>query len=89
VSERVDFSGNAKVYDRRHRAVLAEDVVKLLAAAGAIRSGTSVLDIGAGTGRVAIRLAELGSNVVALEPALLMVETLRTKGPLADPSHRW
>jgi hypothetical protein len=42
VSERVDFSGNAKVYDRRHGAVLAKDVVQRLAAAAAIRSGTSV-----------------------------------------------
>jgi SAM-dependent methyltransferase len=79
VSQRVDFSGNANVYDRRHGAVLAEDVVRRLATAGAIRSGTHVLDIGAGTGRVAIALAELGCNVVALEPASGMVETLRTK----------
>jgi len=79
VSQRVDFSGNAKVYDRRHGAVLSEDVVQRLAAAGAIRSGTNVLDIGAGTGRVAIGLAELGCDVVALEPALGMVETLQTK----------
>jgi SAM-dependent methyltransferase len=79
VNQRVDFSVNAKVYDRRHGAVLAEDLVQRLAAAGAMRSGTSVLDIGAGTGRVAIGLAELACNVVALEPALGMVETLRTK----------
>jgi SAM-dependent methyltransferase len=79
VSERVDFSDNAKVYDRRHGAVLAEDVVQRLATAGAIRSGTKVLDIGAGTGRVAIGLAELGCNVVALEPASGMVQRLRTK----------
>ena len=79
MSQRVDFSDNAKVYDRRHGAVLAEEVVQRLAAAAAIRSGTSVLDIGAGTGRVAIGLATLGCNVVALEPAAGMVETLRTK----------
>jgi SAM-dependent methyltransferase len=79
MSERVDFSGNAKVYDRRHGAVLAKDVVQRLAAAAAIRSGTRVLDIGAGTGRVAIGLAELGCNMVALEPALGMVKMLRTK----------
>ena len=79
MSQRVDFSGNAKVYDRRHGAVLAEDVVQRLATAGAIQSGTNVLDIGAGTGRVSIGLAGLGCKVVALEPALGMVETLRTK----------
>jgi len=79
VNQRVDFSGNAQVYDRRHGTVLTEDVVQRLAAAGAIRSGTDILDIGAGTGRVSIGLAELGCNVVALEPASGMVETLRTK----------
>lgn len=79
MSQRVDFSANAKVYDRRHGAVLAEDVVQRLAAAGAIRSGANILDLGAGTGRVAIGLAELGCSVVALEPAPGMLETLRTK----------
>jgi SAM-dependent methyltransferase len=79
VNQRVDFSGNAKVYDRRHGAALDEDVVQQLAAAGAIRSGTSVLDIGAGTGRVAIGLARLGCDIVALEPAVRMLEELRTK----------
>ena len=79
MSERVDFSGNANIYDRRHGTALAKDVVQRLAAAAAIRSGTSVLDIGAGTGRVAIGLAELGCNIVALEPAMGMVKMLRTK----------
>ena len=79
MSRRIDFSDNALVYDRRHGAVLADGVVQQLAAAGAIRNGTKVLDIGAGTGRVAIGLAALGCNVVALEPASGMVETLRAK----------
>jgi SAM-dependent methyltransferase len=79
MGQRVDFSGNAKVYDRRHGAVLAEDVVQRLAAAAAIRPGTHVLDIGAGTGRVAIGLGTLGCDIVALEPAAGMVEQLRTK----------
>jgi len=79
VTQRVDFSGNAKVYDRRHGAVLDEEVVRRLAVAGEIQSGTNILDIGAGTGRVAIGLAGLGCKVVALEPAPGMVETLRTK----------
>ena len=79
MTQRVDFSRNAKVYDRRHGAILAEEVVQRLAVTGAIRSGTSVLDIGAGTGRAAIGLAGLGCKVVALEPAPGMLETLRTK----------
>lgn len=76
---RIDFSRKATVYDRRHGALLgAGDVDRLWAAAGLQRSAT-VLDIGAGTGRVAIPLAERGCAVVALEPAGAMVDQLRGK----------
>jgi SAM-dependent methyltransferase len=79
VSPRVDFSGNADVYDRRHGALLSEDIVQHLAAVAALRSGMGVLDIGAGTGRVAVAIARSGCDVVALEPALAMAKALRTK----------
>lgn len=79
MNQRVDFSGNASVYDRRHGASLPEAVVQRLAAAGSLQPGTSVLDIGAGTGRVAIPFAEFGCDVVALEPSPGMIETLRAK----------
>ena len=79
MSERVDFSGNAKVYDRRHGAVLSDDVVHRLVVAAALQPGVRILDIGAGTGRVALPLAELGCKVVALEPATGMVKELRSK----------
>lgn len=79
VSQRVDFSGNAQVYDHRHGAVLPDEVVQRFAAVGAIRSGTTVLEIGAGTGRVSIGVAQFGCEVVALEPALGMAEKLRSK----------
>lgn len=79
MSQRVDFSGNANVYDRRHGAVLPDDVVHRLAVAAELQPGVSILDIGAGTGRVAIALAKLGCDVIALEPALGMVQALRAK----------
>ena len=41
--------------------------------------GAPVLDIGAGTGRVAIPLAAHGCSVTALEPALAMIDQLRAK----------
>jgi SAM-dependent methyltransferase len=84
VSERVDFSGNANVYDRRHGVVLSDDVVHRLAVAAAIHPGARILDIGAGTGRVAVPLAGLGCEVVALEPATGMVKELRSKAGAAN-----
>jgi SAM-dependent methyltransferase len=79
VSERVDFSSNALVYDRRHGAALAADVARSLALKAALIQGTRVLDIGAGTGRVAHALADLGCNVIALDPAVPMLDQLRSK----------
>ncbi len=81
MSERVDFSANVPVYDRRHGAVLVPDVAGALASAGALKPDARVLDIGAGTGRVAIAFARLGFDVVALEPSLPMLGELRSKAP--------
>ena len=78
--ERVDFSRNALVYDRRHGALLPDDDVDRLLTAGGDQPGALVLDIGAGTGRVAIPLAAHGCSVVALEPARGMIDQLRAKG---------
>jgi ubiquinone/menaquinone biosynthesis C-methylase UbiE len=79
VTERVDFSSNAPIYDRRHGAILAPEVARALAALAALESGSRVLDIGAGTGRVATAFASVGCHVVALEPAVMMLSELRRK----------
>ena len=80
MAERVDFSRNAPVYDRRHGALLPDDAVDRLLTAGGDQPGAMVLDIGAGTGRVAIPFAAHGCSVVALEPARGMIDQLRAKG---------
>ena len=72
-SGRVDFSQNASTYDRRHGAVIADDVARQLARAASLRQGSRVLDLAAGTGRVAIPLTALGCRVVALDPARPML----------------
>jgi len=79
VSERVDFSGNANVYDRRHGAALSDEGLKRLWEAAGLRTGARVLDIDAGTGRVAIPLARHGCHVVAADPAMDMLTQLRAK----------
>ena len=78
-SRRVDFSQNAPVYDRRHGAVLSEADTRRIAAAAALTPGARVADLGAGTGRVAIALSELGCDVFAVEPAAGMLQAMRAK----------
>jgi len=81
-SERVDFSHNAATYDRRHGAVIADDAANTLARAASLKPGSRVLDLAAGTGRVAIPLTALGCRVVALDPARPMLDELAKKSPL-------
>lgn len=77
--KRVDFSANASIYDRRHGSELAPDIARSLLSASTLGRGAHVLDVGAGTGRVSIALAELGCEVVALDPAVPMLDVLRNK----------
>ncbi|HYT68092.1 MAG TPA: class I SAM-dependent methyltransferase [Vicinamibacterales bacterium] len=79
MTERVNFSANAKVYDRRHGPMLSADELDRLWLASRLQLGVELLDIGAGTGRVAIPFAARGCDVVALEPAVAMVKELRIK----------
>ena len=79
MGERVDFSENAPVYDRRHGAVLSREDIDRLWAGANLHPGARVLDIGAGTGRVAIPLAARGCRVAAMEPAAGMLQELKKK----------
>ncbi len=79
MGQRVDFSANAPIYDRRHGATLSVDVARSLCSAGALGRGARVLDVGAGTGRVSIALADLGSDVVAVDASVPMLSALRSK----------
>lgn len=82
--ERVDFSANTSIYDRRHGAVLTLDIARELASRGELQRDGRVLDIGAGTGRVAIAFAGIGYRTVALDPALPMLNELRRKAPASQ-----
>jgi len=81
VSQRVDFSTNDSIYDRRHGAAIALDIAYDLASKGNLPREARVLDIGAGTGRVAITFAATWHNVVVLDPALPMLNEIRAKAP--------
>ena len=58
---------------------MSDDELGRLWLAAGLQVGARVLDIGAGTGRVAIPLASRGCNVVAVEPAGGMLAQLRAK----------
>jgi SAM-dependent methyltransferase len=77
VQERVDFSVNSKIYDHRHGAVISDQLVKALT--NRLRRDATIIDIGAGTGRVAVALAGNGFQVVAVDPAIPMLQTMRRK----------
>jgi SAM-dependent methyltransferase len=81
---RVDFSRNAAVFDERHGRIIAEDVRAALVELAGYRPGASILDIGAGTGRVSLGLAASGCHVVAVEPAAGMLAALKQKAEGAD-----
>jgi SAM-dependent methyltransferase len=81
VAERVDFSANAEIYDRRHGSVLALDTARTLALSGSLQPGSRILDLGSGTGRAAVAFADLGYRILALDPALPMLQELRRKDP--------
>jgi SAM-dependent methyltransferase len=75
--QRVDFSANSKIYDNRHGAVISDHLAQ--AVANRLRRGSTILDIGAGTGRVAVALARRGLKAVAVDPAFAMLQTMRQK----------
>jgi ubiquinone/menaquinone biosynthesis C-methylase UbiE len=81
MADRVDFSRAAATYDRRHGAFLPHEAATALVRDAALRPGSRVLDIAAGTGRVAIPLASFGCRVVAIDIARPMLDEIPKKDP--------
>jgi SAM-dependent methyltransferase len=78
MTERVDFSRNAGVYDQRHGALVGPEVADELVRLAGLNSDSHVLDVGVGTGRIAIPLASR-CRTVGIDVALAMLTTLRQK----------
>jgi ubiquinone/menaquinone biosynthesis C-methylase UbiE len=78
-TERVDFSGNAPIYDRRHGAFMPERIVSQLLEVAGLPLGSRILDVGAGTGRAAIPFARKGYSVIAVDASWAMLTSLRLK----------
>jgi ubiquinone/menaquinone biosynthesis C-methylase UbiE len=66
------FAGNVAFYERYRLAYPDRLIARVVALAG-LRPGDSVLDLGTGTGMLAIPLARLGMTVTALDPEPAML----------------
>ncbi len=84
MTDHVDFSSNASVYDARHGAFIDADLAGSIARAAEIDAGARVLEVGAGTGRAAIPLASAGCRFVAIDTAIPMLQRLREKAQSCD-----
>ncbi|MBL8663157.1 MAG: class I SAM-dependent methyltransferase [Candidatus Odyssella sp.] len=68
----VDFGRTADDY-ARHRAGFPPEFFARLERLGLLRAGMTALDLGAGTGTIALGLAARGAAVTALDPAAAML----------------
>jgi SAM-dependent methyltransferase len=79
--DRVDFSANSKIYDHRHGSVISDQLAQ--AVADRLPRDAMIIDIGAGTGRVSVALASKGIQVIAVDPAVPMLQTMQQKSGAA------
>jgi SAM-dependent methyltransferase len=69
----------AEAYDRRHAARFAEAEVTADFLAGLLRQGSRILELGVGTGRLALPLAARGFEVHGIDSSPAMLARLRAK----------
>jgi SAM-dependent methyltransferase len=76
----------ADVYDEWHGALVDDDTPAAVAFLAELANGGRVLELGVGTGRLAIPLAERGLEVVGVDVSAEMLKRLRAK-PGAERLH--
>jgi ubiquinone/menaquinone biosynthesis C-methylase UbiE len=77
------FADNVAFYER-YRLAYPDRLVRRVAALGGLAPGDSVLDLGTGTGMLAIPLAQLGFQVTALDPEPAMLAAARASADAAN-----
>src|SRR6516225_9203008 len=94
MSGSISFDPVADRYDdtRGYSVAVAEHIAAGLMRVGPLGVGSHLLEIGIGTGRIALPLLHAGVNITGVDISPLMVERLRAK--LAhqqgiEPQHHW
>jgi SAM-dependent methyltransferase len=80
------FERVADVYERA-RPEYPADAVAWIAEKLDLRAGRTVLDLGAGTGKLTRALMQTGAHVIAVEPGEQMLNQLRHAVPAAEALH--
>lgn len=78
------FESVAREYER-HRPDYPAEAIEWATARLGLERGARVLDVGAGTGKLARGLVAAGFDVVAVEPGGAMLDQLRINVPEAEP----
>jgi len=73
------FSANAARYDRSRPALISDSTRDAMVRAARLPAGGRLLDVAAGTGRVAVPLAAAGYRVIAVDRSKDMLDVLRAK----------
>ncbi|MDB5734682.1 MAG: hypothetical protein JWP16_92 [Alphaproteobacteria bacterium] len=79
------FAGNVAFYER-YRLSYPDRLVRRVAALAGLQPGDSVLDLGTGTGMLAIPFARLGCSVTALDPEPAMLAAAQASAAAAGAS---
>jgi ubiquinone/menaquinone biosynthesis C-methylase UbiE len=81
---REGFARGAHAYERS-RPGYPDEAIAWLAEELGLRTGATVVDLAAGTGKLTRSLVATGARVIAVEPVGQMLEILRQRAPEAEP----
>jgi ubiquinone/menaquinone biosynthesis C-methylase UbiE len=77
------FAGNVAFYER-YRLGYPDRLLRRVAAEAGLKPGDAVLDLGTGTGMLAIPFARMGMKVTALDPEPAMLTAAKAAGDAAN-----
>ncbi|MCL2772743.1 MAG: methyltransferase domain-containing protein [Oscillospiraceae bacterium] len=71
------FNGGVKTYDNKPD--YPEELINIIISKVNLTAGSKLLEIGSGTGRATVQFADLGFEIVCIEPGINMIERAKTK----------